>query len=145
MHNISNNISNNFLDSSDHFDYFTDYATYYLSRKKNELYCALGNSLLEKSILSEKSAKIDVNPFDTTNFLSYKKGKTYMKSIKEKINLFVCKEWKFCEKLEAYQSDVELAIDISQILASKISGVPIFAVSALIVKQGAHEFCNCHK
>jgi hypothetical protein len=145
IHSVPNHMSNNFLDSSDPFDYFTDYANYYLLRTKNELYCALGNSILESSNLFNKSTSKSINPFDTNNLLSYKKGKTYIKSIKSKINFFICKEWDFCEKSKLYQSDIELTIDISHILASKISGVPVFAISALIVKQGFTEFCNCHQ
>jgi hypothetical protein len=127
----------------DPFDFFTDYAEYYLSKNRNELYCVIGNSLLlSDSSLAKNLNKISINPFDTTNLLGYQRGKVFFKSIKANIYHYLCKDWNFCEKINFSHNNIELVIDISHVLASKIQGVPIFAVSALLVKEDAKSFCN---
>uniref|UniRef100_A0A0C1N279 Uncharacterized protein n=1 Tax=Tolypothrix bouteillei VB521301 TaxID=1479485 RepID=A0A0C1N279_9CYAN len=70
IYNSSANFSDDCMISLAPVDSFVEYANYYLSRSKNELYCALGNSLLSNLSSVQRSDKISVNPFDDSSFLN---------------------------------------------------------------------------
>lgn len=71
-------------------------------------------------------------------------GRTWLKSRSSKFSELICQDQrvKILMKSETADRRIELAAVVADLLAASFTSLPIFTVTALLIKNGIHELCK---
>jgi hypothetical protein len=72
-------------------------------------------------------------------------GREVFGKLKAALHQRVCVEWKYCEKgnSDKLQDPVVLVASVADVVATSLTGIPPFVISALLLKIGLRTFCQC--
>ena len=71
------------------------------------------------------------------------------RKVKEPLYQRLCEEWEYCEVRQdaRWQDDLDLALAVLGVLASRVLDLPFGAdltlIAAIVVKRGLDAFCGC--
>ncbi len=73
------------------------------------------------------------------------RGKMWFKQQHQRVYNTLCIDWQLCRRIDEPKltDQTVLVSTLADVLGEHYVGIPLFAISTLIVKLGAREFCHC--